>query len=184
MVHLHTSTSAGAAVSALEAPTDRGLFAPACRLSTRTSAAGSALCAPADEDGRGTAGHQPTSSCQAFNDSTTQLGMLVEDPAGLPQCMLPHVINISVARVRAGARPAACLSAAPQQPRRFSHTLMKPYARGGAYTSGATPGGRVGGSAPACAQHTVMLEPVAVKLACQPSCVRTCCPATGSRGCA
>ncbi len=102
MMHRHVPWSVGgAAGSAPGAPTTAQLLGPACRApapscraltrSTPAPAFNSGPRVHAAGAGCSAVRHHASSSRQVLDDSTTPLGTLVDDPAGLPQCRVPHM---------------------------------------------------------------------------------------------
>jgi len=91
-------------------------------------AAGSGLGAPVAAappalEQRAASGHQLSSSRQSSADSTTPLGTLVADPAGRPQCRVPHT---ALPQDTGPTQLLASLNAAPQLPRRHSARFTNP----------------------------------------------------------
>jgi len=111
--------SDGAAGSGLGAP----VAAAPPALEQRPAARGGGPGAPSSARARSASGHQLSSSRQSSADSTTPLGTLVADPAGRPQCRVPHT---ALPQDTGPTQLLASLNAAPQLPRRHSARFTNP----------------------------------------------------------
>ncbi len=92
-------------------------------LEQRPPARGGGPGAPSSGRARAASGHQLSSSRQSSADSTTPLGTLVADPAGRPQCRVPHA---ALPQDIGLTQPLAFLNALPQLSCRQSARFTKP----------------------------------------------------------